>query len=68
MTVQLAMNRRRLAGGIAETQAMIDYCAAKNIAADIGLIPITKVNEAWERIIAKDARYRFVIDMATLRA
>lgn len=72
MTVQLAMNRRRLAsslaGGIAETQAMIDYCADKNIAAEIELIPIAKVNEAWERIVSKDVRYRFVIDMATLRA
>jgi len=69
-TVQLAMNRRSfassLAGGISETQAMIDYCAAKGIAADIELIPISQVNQAWDRIVAKDARYRFVIDMKTL--
>lgn len=69
-TVALALNRRRLAssmaGGIAETQSMIDYCAGKGIAAEIEIIPITQVNAAWERIAAKDVRYRFVIDMKSL--
>jgi alcohol dehydrogenase (NADP+) len=53
-------------GGIAETQEMLDYCAEKNITSDIELIPIQKINEAYERTIKNDVRYRFVIDMATL--
>ncbi|QSQ26400.1 NAD(P)-dependent alcohol dehydrogenase [Pyxidicoccus parkwayensis] len=61
---------RRLAGsmigGIAETQEMLDYCAKHNIVSDIELIPIQKINEAYERMLKSDVRYRFVIDIATL--
>lgn len=56
-----------LIGGIQETQEMLDFCAAHQIAADIELIPIQSVNEAYERMIRSDVRYRFVIDMASLR-
>ena len=66
----LILKRRRLTGsaigGIRETQEMLDYCAAKNIASDVEVIPIQQVNEAWERTIKGDVRYRFVIDMKTL--
>lgn len=55
-----------LIGGIHETQEMLDYCAAKNITSDVEVIPIQKVDEAYERIIKGDVRYRFVIDMASL--
>ena len=53
-------------GGIKETQEMLDFCGKHNITSDIELIPIQKVNEAYERVIKSDVRYRFVIDMATL--
>lgn len=53
-------------GGIRETQEMLDYCAAHNIVSDIELIDIKKVNEAYERVLRSDVKYRFVIDMATL--
>jgi uncharacterized zinc-type alcohol dehydrogenase-like protein len=66
----LLLGRRSLAGsaigGIAETQQMLDYCAQKNIVCDIELIPIAKINEAYERMIRGDVRYRFVIDMKSL--
>jgi uncharacterized zinc-type alcohol dehydrogenase-like protein len=55
-----------LIGGIAETQEMLDFCAANNITADIELINIKDVNKAFERIEQKDVKYRFVIDMSTL--
>lgn len=55
-------------GGIKETQEMLDYCARHKIAADVELIPITKVNEAYDRIVKGDVRYRFVIDMSSLKA
>src|SRR5512138_408997 len=55
-----------LIGGIAETQEMLDYCAAKKITSDVEVIPIQKVNEAYERMVRNDVRYRFVIDLATL--
>jgi uncharacterized zinc-type alcohol dehydrogenase-like protein len=55
-----------LIGGIPETQEMLDYCAEKNIVADIELIPIQKINEAYERTLKSDVRYRFVIDMGSL--
>ncbi len=62
--------RRSLAGsmigGIRETQEMLDFCAARGIAADVEVIPIQKVNEAWERMIRGDVRFRFVIDLASL--
>jgi uncharacterized zinc-type alcohol dehydrogenase-like protein len=55
-------------GGIAETQEMLDFCAKHNIVCDIELIPMQKINEAWDRLIKQDVRYRFVIDMASLKA
>lgn len=54
-------------GGIAETQEMLDFCAAHGLAADIETIGVDKINEAYERVLASDVRYRFVIDVATLR-
>ncbi len=66
----LIMGRRRLAGsligGIRETQEMLDFCAEHGVASDIELIPITAINEAYERMIKGDVRYRFVIDCASL--
>lgn len=53
-------------GGIKETQEMLDFCGARGITPDIELTPIGRVNEAWERVIQSDVRYRFVIDMASL--
>jgi uncharacterized zinc-type alcohol dehydrogenase-like protein len=55
-------------GGIAETQEMLDFCAAKRITADVEVIPIDGINEAYERMLRSDVRYRFVIDLATLNA
>jgi uncharacterized zinc-type alcohol dehydrogenase-like protein len=54
-------------GGIKETQEMLDYCAKHRIVSDIELIPIQKVNEAYDRIIKGDVRYRFVIDLSSLK-
>lgn len=54
-------------GGIAETQELLDFCAEHNITADIELIKIEQVNEAYERLLKSDVRYRFVIDMASLK-
>jgi uncharacterized zinc-type alcohol dehydrogenase-like protein len=62
--------RRTLAGsmigGIAETQEMLDYCVEKKTLADVEVIPMAKVNEAYERMLKGDVKYRFVIDMKTL--
>ena len=55
-----------LIGGIPETQEMLDYCAAHNIVSDVEVIPMSYINEAYERMLKGDVRYRFVIDMATL--
>jgi uncharacterized zinc-type alcohol dehydrogenase-like protein len=55
-------------GGVAETQEVIDYSAARNIKADIELIRAEDINRAYERVVNKDVRYRFVIDMASLNA
>jgi uncharacterized zinc-type alcohol dehydrogenase-like protein len=55
-----------LIGGIKETQEMLNFCSKHGITSDIELIPIQKVNEAYERVVRSDVRYRFVIDMATL--
>ncbi len=57
-----------LVGGIPETQEMLDYCAEHGINSDVEIIPIQKVNEAYERTIKSDVKYRFVIDMATLKS
>ncbi len=57
-----------LIGGLPETQEMLDFCGAHNIAADVEVIPIQKVNEAYERLLNADVKYRFSVDMASLRA
>jgi alcohol dehydrogenase (NADP+) len=54
-------------GGILETQEMLDFCNKHNISCDIELIPIQKVNEAYQRVINSDVRYRFVIDTKSLK-
>jgi Zn-dependent alcohol dehydrogenases len=54
-------------GGIAETQEMLDFCAKHNITADIELINVDQVNEAFKRLEKGDVKYRFVIDMASLK-
>jgi uncharacterized zinc-type alcohol dehydrogenase-like protein len=56
-----------LIGGIAETQEMLDFCGKHNITADVEVIPIQKVNEAYERLVKADVKYRFSIDMASLK-
>ncbi len=55
-----------LIGGLAETQEMLDYCAEHNITSDVEMIDIKDINQAYERMLRKDVKYRFVIDMATL--
>ena len=57
-----------LIGGIAETQEMLDFCGEHNITADVEVIPIQKVNEAYERMSKSDVKYRFSIDMSSLKA
>lgn len=57
-----------LIGGIAETQEMLDFCGEHNITADVEVIPIQKINEAYERMLNSDVKYRFSIDMASLKA
>jgi alcohol dehydrogenase (NADP+) len=55
-------------GGIAETQEMLDFCGKHNITADVEVIPIQKANEAYERVLKSDVKYRFSIDMASLKS
>ena len=55
-------------GGIAETQEMLDFCAERGIVCDIEVIPIQKINEAWARLLRQDVKYRFVIDMESLKS
>ncbi len=66
----LIMGRRSLGGsligGIAETQEMLDFCAQREVAPDIEIIPIQKIDEAYDRMVRGDVRYRFVVDMKTL--
>jgi uncharacterized zinc-type alcohol dehydrogenase-like protein len=68
----LLLARRSLAGsaigGIPETQEMLDFCAAKGIVSDIEMIPIQRINEAYERMVKGDVKYRFVIDMKSLKS
>jgi uncharacterized zinc-type alcohol dehydrogenase-like protein len=68
----LIMGRRSLSGsnigGIAETQEMLDFCGEHNITADVEVIPIQKVNEAYNRLLKSDVKYRFSIDMASLKS
>lgn len=70
--IRLIGNRRSLAGslvgGIKETQEMLDYCAEHHITSDVEVITINQINEAYERTLAGDVHYRFVIDMASLGA
>jgi alcohol dehydrogenase (NADP+) len=66
----LIFKRRQVAGsligGIPETQEMLDFCAKHKLASDVEVIPIQKINEAYERMLRSDVKYRFVIDMASL--
>ncbi len=55
-------------GGIAETQEMLDFCGEHNITSDVEIIPIQKVNEAYDRLLKSDVKYRFSIDMASLKS
>ncbi|WP_437737720.1 NAD(P)-dependent alcohol dehydrogenase [Sorangium sp. So ce1335] len=68
----LILGRRSLSGssigGIPETQEMLDFCGANNVTSDVEVIPIQKVNEAYERLLRSDVKYRFSIDMASLKA
>jgi len=57
-----------LIGGIAETQEMLDFCGSHNITSDVEVIPIRELNEAYERMVRSDVKYRFSIDMASLKA
>jgi len=67
----LIFGRRRLAGsligGIRETQEMLDFCAEHGIVSDVEVIPIQKINDAYDRLVKSDVKYRFVIDMASLK-
>jgi len=68
----LIFGRRSLSGspigGLAETQEMLDFCGQHNITSDVEVIPIQKINEAYERILKSDVKYRFSIDMASLKS
>jgi uncharacterized zinc-type alcohol dehydrogenase-like protein len=68
----LIFGRRSLSGspigGLPETQEMLDFCSAHNITSDVEVIPIQKVNEAYERLLKADVKYRFSIDMASLKS
>jgi uncharacterized zinc-type alcohol dehydrogenase-like protein len=68
----LIMGRRSLSGspigGLRETQEMLDFCGQHNITADVEVIPIQKINEAYERLLKSDVKYRFSIDMASLKS
>lgn len=70
--IGLLFGRRSLSGtligGIAETQEMLDFCGKHGITADVEIIPIQKVNEAYERLLKADVKYRFSIDMASLKS
>src|SRR5260221_8209982 len=67
----LILPRRNFAGsaigGVPETQEMLNFCAQHRIASDIEMIPIQKINEAYERLLKQDLKYRFVIDIASLK-
>jgi len=67
----LIFKRRQIAGsligGIRETQEMLDFCAEHNIVADIVIIPIQKINSAYERMLKNDVKYRIALDMASLK-
>lgn len=69
-SVPLIMGRKSVAGsligGIAETQEMLNFCGAHNVTADVEVIAMPEINQAWQRMLKSDVKYRFVIDMATL--
>jgi len=69
--VGLIMKRKRIAGsligGIRETQEMLDFCAEHNIVSDVEMIDIQDINDAYDRVVKADVKYRFVIDMKTLK-
>ncbi|MGD0635858.1 MAG: NAD(P)-dependent alcohol dehydrogenase [Beijerinckiaceae bacterium] len=71
-TVPMIMGRKSIAGsligGIAETQEVLDFCGKHGICADVEMIRIDEINEAYERMLRSDVKYRFVIDMASLKA
>ena len=71
-TVPMILGRKSVAGsvigGIAETQEMLDFCGKHGITSDIEMINIQDINKAYERMLKSDVKYRFVIDMATLKA
>ena len=71
-TVPMILGRKAVAGsvigGIAETQAMLDFCGKHNIVSEIEMINMQQINEAYERLLKADVRYRFVIDMASLKS
>ena len=54
-------------GGIAETQEMLDFCGAHNIVADVEVVGVQQINDAYARMLKSDVKYRFTIDMATLK-
>jgi uncharacterized zinc-type alcohol dehydrogenase-like protein len=70
-SVPMIMGRKSVAGsligGIAETQELLNFCGEHNIVSEIELINIQNINEAYERMLKSDVRYRFVIDMASLK-
>lgn len=72
LAFSLLFGRRSLSGsiigGIAQTQEMLDFCGKHNITADVEVIPVQKVNEAYERLLKSDVKYRFCIDMASLKS
>jgi alcohol dehydrogenase (NADP+) len=72
LALGLLFKRRSLSGSligsIAETQEMLNFCGKHNITADVEVIPIQKVNEAYERLLKSDVKYRFSIDMASLKS
>lgn len=65
------MGRRQIAGsligGVGETQEMLDLCGARGVVSDVEVIPIQQINVAYDRAVASDVKYRFVIDIASLR-
>ena len=67
----LIFGRRRLAGsligGLPETQEMLDFCAERGIVSDVEVIPMQRINDAYERMLRSDVKYRFVIDLASLK-
>ena len=72
MTFSLIMGRKTLAGsligGIKETQEMLDFCGEHGIVSDVEVIPIQKINDAYERMLKSDVKYRFSIDMSSLKS